>query len=104
MKRLYVSDDRALIAHLRALLETQGIACMVRNEFLGGAAGELPPHECSPELWIAEATDWVRARQLVDAEIGPVDTTPWTCAGCGEIIEGQFARCWNCGRAAPAEP
>ena len=91
MKRLYGSDDRALIAHLRALLETRGIACVLRNEFLGGAAGELPPH------------DWARARQLVEAETGPVDTTPWTCPGCGEIIEGQFARCWHCGREAPGD-
>ncbi len=103
MKRLYGSDDRALIAHLRALLETRGIACVLRNEFLGGAAGELPPHECSPELWVVDEADWVRARQLVEAETGPVDTTPWTCPGCGEIIEGQFARCWHCGREAPGD-
>jgi hypothetical protein len=87
VKRLYGSDDRALIAHLRALLETRGIACVLRNEFLGGAAGELPPHECSPELWVVD----------------DVDTTPWTCPGCGEIIEGQFARCWHCGREAPGD-
>ncbi len=104
MKRLYGSDDRTLIAHLRALLEARGIACVVRNEYLGGAAGELPPHECWPELWVVEARDWERARALIAEETAPADATPWTCPGCGEVIEGQFARCWNCGRAAPAEP
>ena len=101
MKRLYSSDDRALVGHLRALLEAEGIACVVRNEYLGGAAGELPPHECAPELWVVDATDWARALALVDAETGPVDTTPWTCPGCGEVVEGQFGSCWHCGHTAP---
>lgn len=75
----------------------------MRNEFLGGAAGELPPHECWPELWVIEAADWARARALVDAELAPADATPWTCPGCGETIEGQFAQCWHCGHAAPGD-
>jgi hypothetical protein len=30
-----------------------------------------------------------------DAAILP----PWTCFSCGEVIEGQFKTCWNCGTA-----
>ncbi len=103
MKRLYGSDDRLLVGHLRALLEAQGIPCVVRNEYLGGAAGELPPHECWPELWVVEAGDWDRARALVEAQLGPTHAPPWTCPDCGEAIEGQFAQCWHCGRRAPGE-
>lgn len=22
---------------------------------------------------------------------------PWTCAACGERLEGQFDSCWRCG-------
>ncbi|MGH7830408.1 MAG: DUF7577 domain-containing protein, partial [Candidatus Binatia bacterium] len=22
---------------------------------------------------------------------------PWQCRKCGEVIEGQFTDCWNCG-------
>ncbi|MDX1592999.1 MAG: DUF2007 domain-containing protein [Gammaproteobacteria bacterium] len=101
MKRLYGSHDRMLVGHLRALLEAQGIACVMRNEYLGGGAGELPPHECEPELWVVDADDWERAKALVDAQLGPAAAEPWTCPGCGERIEGQFAQCWNCGREAP---
>lgn len=26
---------------------------------------------------------------------------PWKCPGCGELIEGQFTECWQCGAAGP---
>jgi hypothetical protein len=103
VKRLYGSDDRMLVGHLREVLEAQGIACVVRNEFLGGGAGELPPNECWPELWVVEDADWTRARALVDAQLLPAATEPWTCPACGETVEGQFAQCWNCGGAAPVD-
>jgi len=102
MKRVYGSDDRMLVGHLHEMLEAHGIACMVRNDYLGGGAGDLPPNECWPELWVVETADWERAKALVDAQLGPTMTTPWTCPGCGETIEGQFAQCWSCGHKAPA--
>jgi RNA polymerase subunit RPABC4/transcription elongation factor Spt4 len=27
----------------------------------------------------------------------PVAGEPWTCSRCGEVLEPQFAQCWNCG-------
>jgi len=101
VKRVYGGDNGMLVGHLRELLEAQGIPCIVRNEFLGGGAGELPPNECWPELWVVETDDWARAQRLVEAQLGAGATTPWSCPGCGETIEGQFAQCWRCGQAAP---
>ncbi|HEY5789786.1 MAG TPA: DUF2007 domain-containing protein [Gammaproteobacteria bacterium] len=101
MKRLFVSEDRLLAGHLRELLAAHGIDCVLRNEFLGGGAGELPPHECWPELWVVDAADWQRANALVQAQLGPAESRGWTCPGCGESIDGQFAQCWQCGHAAP---
>jgi hypothetical protein len=103
MKRVYRSDDRLLVGHLREVLAAQGIACVVRNDYLGGAVGELPPNECWPELWVVDSADWARAEALVAAQLGPAATTPWICPGCGETVEGQFAQCWRCGHAAPRE-
>jgi hypothetical protein len=103
MKRVYGSDDRMLVGHLHEMLEAHGIASMVRNDYLGGGAGELPPNECWPELWVVETADWERAKALVETQLGPIMTTPWTCPGCGETIEGQFAQCWHCGHKAPEE-
>jgi hypothetical protein len=54
MKKVYSSDSFFLIGHLRELLEHHHITCIAKNEFLLGGAGELPPTECWPELWITE--------------------------------------------------
>jgi hypothetical protein len=50
MIRVYAAPTMAMVAHVRAVLEGEGIACVVRNEFLGAGAGELPPIECWPEV------------------------------------------------------
>ena len=101
MKRVYGSHDRLLVGFLHELLTSRGIDCVVRNDFLGGGAGELPPNECWPELWVVDDGDWPQARRLVDEQLAQAEAPPWRCPGCGETIEGQFARCWHCGREAP---
>jgi hypothetical protein len=103
MIRIHASDDRFLIAQLSDLLKANGIPILVRNEFLQGAAGELPVNECWPELWVMDAHMAGRARDLVkdylDALEQPVRS--WICRRCGESIEGQFGCCWRCGGPAP---
>ena len=84
-----------MVKHLKNLLESHGINCVLKNENLGGAAGELPPTECWPELWLTDDKDYDEACRLVSA--GETIQPPWTCGGCGEVLEGQFDRCWNCG-------
>ncbi len=66
MKKVYSSDSYYLVGHLRDLLEHHHIKCIAKNEFLFGGAGELPPTECWPELWIAEDFQYEKARQLVE--------------------------------------
>lgn len=104
MKRVYTAQNSLLVNHLRNLLQEAGIACVLRNEFLGGAAGELPLVEVWPELWVVDDAQYLRARTLVTEALrgdarpaGP----PWTCPACGEPIEGQFTDCWRCGAARP---
>ena len=83
---------------LKGLLEEAGIPCMIRNENLAMAFGELPPSE-SPELWVINDEDYPKAKVLIDAwkNAEPEAVDPWDCPQCGEKIEGQFTSCWNCG-------
>ena len=62
MKKVYGSHDSIQIAQLRSLLETSHIACITRNDYLMGAAGELPVMECWPELWVVDNYQHEQAR------------------------------------------
>lgn len=102
MKRVYSAQDGLFVEYLQQLLEEQGIPTVLRNQFLSGGVGELPPNECWPELWVTNDADASAARQLIDDAIRDLDTPRenWTCPNCGERIEGQFTACWNCGYSA----
>lgn len=97
MIRLHTSPSAVEIRNLQNVLETEGIACEVRGEFRKTAVGELPPNECWVELWLRDDADEAAARRILDAS-EDADRSPWTCTHCGESVEGQFARCWNCER------
>ncbi|HJP34966.1 MAG: DUF2007 domain-containing protein [Gammaproteobacteria bacterium] len=99
MERIHTADDPIFIGYLKSRLEAEGIPCDVRNESLLGGAGELPPNECWPELWVLRETDVAAARAIVKKalEAPPPDAAPWECHHCGEACEPQFNACWRCG-------
>lgn len=100
MIRIYVTSDPVQLGWLESILEADGISCLVRNRFLGGAIGELPLNEAWPELWVVDAEDERRARQLIEQALRPAQpVAAWHCPGCRELIEGQFAQCWQCGES-----
>lgn len=100
MKKLTSSPSIITISHFKNVLESEGIPCQVRNEYLGGIAGEMPLQEVWPELWVVNDLDFDRAKQLIDAAISDESPQrPWKCKKCGEENEGQFGACWNCGTA-----
>jgi hypothetical protein len=51
MKKLYSSQDRVKIYLLKASLESQGIACFIKNEN-PPLAGEIPPMIAWPEYGV----------------------------------------------------
>jgi hypothetical protein len=101
MKRLrrFGLSERPLAAVLRQRLEQEGIACLLRNEELFAAMGEIPFLELRPELWVIDEEVLPRARLLLEGWLQGGDRDePWVCSGCGERLEGQFGGCWKCGR------
>ena len=100
MKRIYSAKDPLMVGHLKNVLATFGIQCVAKNVDLISAAGELPPIECWPELWLIDDAKFSRAQSILKQILAPLESVkkPWRCAGCGETIEGQFTECWNCSR------
>ena len=66
MKKLLTSRDLSGIDVnlLKGLLEQEGIPCMIKNEYLAIAIGDLPPAECFQELWLLDADDYPHAREI----------------------------------------
>ena len=80
------------------LLRSQNIECEVRGEGIFGLQGEVPFGEASePHVWLLNLEEEQQARQLVAQFEQPHPEPPWRCSECGEINEGQFALCWQCG-------
>jgi len=98
--RAFGLGERPLALMLRAMLEAEGIACLLRNEELFAALGEIPFLECLPELWVIDDEVYPRARMLLEGWLSTdaEGAEPWLCPGCGERLEGQFGACWKCGR------
>ena len=103
MRKVYGSQLFPMVGHLKNVLESHGIDCIVKNEYLGGASGEIPPVECWPELWVMEDNKYDEAAAIVSAASLENLVEPagrWTCS-CGENLEGQFTDCWRCGASRP---
>jgi len=102
MKKVYTSSDNVLIGYLRGILDDQKISCLIKNEFLQGASGEIPAHETWPEIWIVEDDEEQMAKKLIEQALAPAKwQREWKCLSCGEWIEAQFTECWKCNSSRP---
>jgi Putative prokaryotic signal transducing protein len=102
MTRVHRGGSLAEVGHLKSLLEEAGIRCMIKNELLSAALGEIPFLECLPELWVladeqARHAEALIAESMVTARAEPVGGPAWRCGICGASNEPQFAACWRCG-------
>lgn len=95
MKLIYTHENKIIVDNAKNYLEQYGIASVLRNEFSGGAAGDLAPTQTWPELWVeddlcqrAEAC----IQKLVNEQLGEM----WVCPRCGEQNESTFELCWQC--------
>jgi hypothetical protein len=103
MKKLYTAQNPLTISHLKNILESGGIRCVVKNLYLSSAVGELPPIECWPELWVIDETRYPEAQEVLNRTLAPVRSVSkrWTCRKCSREVEGHFSECWNCGSEHP---
>ncbi|TWO66640.1 DUF2007 domain-containing protein [Caenimonas sedimenti] len=99
MRRLTQAPNLAIAALWVDTLQEAGIDASVQRQFLSGAAGELPPDQCLPEIWLRHDEQEARARALLD-DLKNVPQRRWQCA-CGELVEGGFESCWKCGLPMP---
>ncbi len=92
-------SDSIEVGVLRSLVENEGIPCVIRNEYLSIATGELPYQESLPQLWVLNDADYPRACEVIEEwRRSSAEThSQWICPDCGETIEGQFSSCWKCG-------
>ena len=77
-------------------LTTQGIPCVVRNQFISGAMGELPAQDLEPELWLINADDLVFAERVLICLKEDNNAEAWICSTCQEPQDAEFNLCWNC--------
>jgi len=99
MRRLAQAPNLAIATLWADALRAEGLDVTVQREYLGAAAGELPPDQCLPELWIGDDAQHALALRLLAALRHPPQRQ-WHC-GCGEFVEGGFEQCWRCGAPMP---
>ncbi len=103
MKRLAQAPNLAIATLWADMLNGAGFEVTVQRAYAGSIAGEIPPDQALPELWLVDESQTAAARQLLHQLQHPPERR-WACTGCAEVIDGPFDACWNCGRAAPEGP
>lgn len=99
MRRIAHAPNAAIAALWVDTLREAGIAASVQRQFLSSVAGEIPPDQCLPEVWVTHDEQEGAARALLE-ELRNLPQRRWICA-CGELVEGGFESCWSCGRLMP---
>ncbi len=99
MKKLYVHENRMIIFNLKNVLEDEGIAVVVMNEFASGGVGDLATFDTWPELWVEDESQFERAESILGNILSNSRDDYWYCRGCQEKNDASFELCWNCGRS-----
>jgi Putative prokaryotic signal transducing protein len=99
MLRLTKAPNIAIAALWVDALRHAGIEASMQRYYLSSVAGELPPDQCLPEVWVMHEEQEAQARALL-RDLAHVPQRRWHCV-CGELVEGGFEQCWNCGEWMP---
>ena len=99
MVRITKAPNIAIAALWVDALRHAGIDASMQRYYLSSVAGELPPDQCLPEIWVTHGEQEQQARALLH-DLARVPQRKWLCS-CGEMVEGGFEQCWNCGAWMP---
>jgi hypothetical protein len=100
MLRLTQAPNIAIATLWVDALGHAGIPATMQRYFLSSAAGELPPDQCLPEVWLIHDEQEAQGRALL-RDLQNIPQRRWMCR-CGELVEGGFEQCWSCGQLMPA--
>ena len=100
MKRLIRAPNLALATLWADLLTHAGVPTTVQRAYASSIAGEVPPDQTLPEVWVMDDEQLEAARALL-TQLRHPPHRHWVCPGCHEHIEGPFEQCWNCGASMP---
>lgn len=101
LKNIFTARDSMEAHFVRQVLAEHGIEAAVMGESLETGRGGLPmTPETLPSVWVSEP-DEPAAMGIIEQAHRVSDERPdagpaWTCPGCGELLEPQFAQCWKC--------
>lgn len=99
MIRLARAPNIAIASFWADALRQAGFSATVQRYFLGSIAGDLPPDQCLPEVWLTKDDEKEAASVVLD-DLQNRPQRLWRCA-CGETVEGGFDQCWRCGADMP---
>lgn len=100
MKRLTTAPNIAIATLWADMLTGGGIPATVQRYFASSIAGEIPPDQALPEVWVTDAAQFDAAQGLL-RELRHPPHRRWVCQSCRETIDGPFEQCWNCGAKMP---
>jgi hypothetical protein len=100
MKRLTQAPNLALASLWCDMLAQAGFSVSVQRAYASSIAGEIPPDQALPEIWVDDDAELETARALL-AQLQRPPWRHWVCRGCGERIDGPFDQCWSCGTPMP---
>ncbi len=101
MKKLTSAPNLAIATLWADLLCNAGVPTTVQRAYNSSLAGQIPPDQALPELWLTDADHFDHATRLLADLLCPV-SRHWLCSACRETIDGPFEQCWNCGAAMPS--
>lgn len=101
MKRVVQAPNLALATLWADMLTQAGFDASVQRAYASGIAGEIPPDQALPEVWVWDDARLAPARALLE-QLRHLPHRHWLCHACGETVDGPFEQCWSCGAAMPA--
>ena len=98
--QIYTHPMLYQVVNVQNVLAISGIETQVRNQYAGGAAGDLAITETWVELWLCDERDQLKATEILEALLKE-EQGSWACGSCGERNSGAFEVCWQCQTVPP---